>query len=322
MNLDRKFRPTSIDGVIGHDNIKKDLKSYIKTGDPPHMMFVGPPGIGKNTLAYAFATEYLGRPITVDTEEGDRDYKEINASKDRGIDVVREVIQEFAETDSNTYDDNGKRIKRVCILDEVDSTTKQFQLAMRSIMEKYEYNCIFILLMNNINGIVEDALFSRCSLFIFNPPDYRLVAKYFEGLAMKEDVYFETPDLVVAIVKHYKSDMRRMLVDCLEALRGYNHKIKEQLGEKYILIDQADLWKIFEHDTMSYAKQIYNSKFPKDAFRSLWEKENFNVRRFLSDYHRLMEYQSSRIFAKVDSRLRRGCNEMIQMSYLFSELEI
>lgn len=322
MNLDRKFRPNRIEDVIGHNDIKEDLKSYLRTGDPPHMMFVGPPGIGKNTLAYAFATEYLGRDISLNTEEGDRDYKEINASKDRGIDVVREVIQEFAETDSNTYTEDGKRIKRICILDEVDSTTKQFQLAMRSIMEKYEYNCIFILLMNNINGIVEEALFSRCSVFIFTPPNVDIVADYFKGLAYKVGVHFTSDELIKSMIKHYKCDMRRMLVDCLEALRGYTHKTIEKYGEAYILIDEEDLWKIFKHDTQSYAIQIFNSGMPRDTFRKLWEKENFDVRRLLADYHKLLDYQYSRIFAKVDSRLRRGCNEMIQMSYLFSELEL
>ena len=337
MNLARKFRPPTIDEVVGHEKIKKDLKSYLETRDPPHMMFIGPPGIGKNTLAYAFATEYLGRYISVDTENGDKDYLEINASKDGGIDTVREIISDFAETPSDSYfaipliGDNpndyitimkDRRCKRVCVLDEVDSTTKAFQLGMRSVMEKNEDNCIFILCMNNEAGIIEPALFSRCAVFRFSTPKFPEIAEYFYNKAKEVGVLFTDKKLVVDIVKYYKGDFRMMLNDCLEALRGYKHKVDMVDDGEYILIDAGDLHKIYEDDTKPIAEVIYNSDNPKRRFKEIWEKENFNVRAFLKDYFELVGYQHSRIFAKVDSRLRRGCNEMIQISYLMSELNV
>jgi replication factor C small subunit len=324
MNLSRKFRPKTIDGVVGHEQIKKDLKSYLETRDPPHMMFIGPPGIGKNCLAYAFATEYLGRTISVDTENGDKDYLEINASKDRGIDTVREIISDFAETPSDTYyripaigeEDKevsiniNRRCKRVCVLDEVDSTTKPFQLGMRSVMEKCENNCIFILCMNNEAGIVEPALFSRCAVFRFSTPRVEEIANYFYKKAREVGVTFKDRHLVVDIVKHYRGDFRMMLNDCLEALRGYNKEV----------ITKEDLYKIYEDDSKAIARIIHDSTSPKLKFKDIWEKENFNVRSFLQDYFELVGFKHARVFAKVDSRLRRGCNEMIQISYLMSEL--
>lgn len=331
MNLARKFRPPRIDDVVGHDKIKRDLKSYLETRDPPHMMFIGAPGIGKNCLAYAFATEYLGRTISVDTENGDKDYLEINASKDRGIDTVREIISDFAETPSDTYylipaigeEDKevhikiNRRCKRVCVLDEVDSTTKAFQLGMRSVMEKCEDNCIFILCMNNEAGIIEPALFSRCAVFRFSTPDFKEIAEYFYNKAKEIGVLFSNKQLVIDIVKHYRGDFRMMLNDCLEALRGYKHKS----NGKYIVIEPEDLYKIYEGDyTKPIAEIIYNSDSPKWKFKEIWEKENFNVRQFLRDYFELTRFKHAKAFAKVDSRLRRGCNEMIQISYLFSEL--
>ena len=319
MNLARKYRPDKIEDVVGHESIKKDLKSYLETRDPPHMMFIGPPGIGKNTLAYAFATEYLGRRISVDTENRDRDYLEINASKDRGIDTVREIISDFAETPSDTYYID-KRCKRVCVLDEVDSTTKQFQLSMRSVMEKNETNCLFILCMNNEAGIIEDALFSRCAVFRFSTPNFKEVADYFYNLAKKVGVLFANKQIVVDIVKYYRGDFRMMLNDCLEALRGYKHKTKEIDHEEWIVIEEEDLHKIYDHKTKPIAEIIHESDNPKWKFKDIWEKENFDVRQFLADYFELIGGKEPRIFAKVDSRLRRGCNEMIQISYLFSEL--
>lgn len=309
MNLSRKFRPEKIDDVIGHDNIKKDLKAYIETRDPPHMMFIGSPGIGKNTLAYAFATEYFGRRVSVDTENGDKDYLEINASKDRGIDTVREIIIDFAETPSDSYKD-GKKLKRICVLDEVDSTTKPFQLGMRSVMEKNENNCIFILCMNNEAGIVEDALFSRCAVFRFKTPEFTEIAEYFYNKAKEIGVIFENKQLVIDIVKYYRGDFRMMLNDCLEALRGYKKDV----------ITKEELYKIYEGSTQTIAKIIYESDNPRWKFKEIWEKENFDVRQFLLDYFNLRGGDNARIFAKVDSRLRRGSNEMIQISYLMSEL--
>lgn len=334
MNLSRKFRPKKIDDVVGHENIKRDLKSYLETRDPPHMMFIGSPGIGKNTLAYAFATEYLGRTISVDTENGDKDYLEINASKDRGIDTVREVISDFAETPSDTYftvpaiGEEGKiislktnrRCKRICVLDEVDSTTKAFQLGMRSVMEKCEDNCIFFLCMNNEAGIVEQALFSRCAVFRFSTPELKDIAEYFYNSSKKVGVLFKDKQLVVDIVKYYRGDFRMMLNDCLEALRGYKSKTKEVDGVPYIVVEAEDLHKIYDDSTKPIAEIINGSDNPKWKFKEIWEKENFDVRAFLKDYFVLVGFKNPRVFAKVDSRLRRGCNEMIQISYLFSEL--
>jgi len=305
MNLDRKYRPNKIESVVGHDEIKKFLKAYLTTKEPPHMMFVGPPGIGKNTMAYAFATEYFGRPISVDTENKDRDYLELNASKNRGIDTVREIIEDFASTDSN-YE-----MKRIIFLDEAEGTTKDYQMALRSIMEKWEHNCIFILSLNDKSGIVIPALFSRCVLFEFKPPKTPLVMEWLKNIALKEGICFESDELINDIVLYYKKDMRRILIDCIEGLRGFPNKDR---------ITQDDLSRIFDFSSKSIAMQVFESEYPLKKFIEFWEKEPFDERNFLREYFVLLEYNYPRIFAMVDSRLRDGCNPMIQMAYLFSEI--
>lgn len=309
MNLDRKYRPPTLDGVVGHKNIIKDLKSYIESGDPPHMMFVGPPGIGKNTIAYAFATEYFGRPISVGSENRDRDYIELNASKERGIDTVREVIEDFASTDAN-YD-----TKRIIFLDEVEGTTKQYQMALRSIMEKWEHNCIFILSLNDISGIVVPALFSRCSVFNLRPPSSVDITFWLADIFDKEEIYFEDEDfdeIALGIINYYRGDMRRILVDCVEALRGYPNKDN---------IDKDDLHKIFDESTKGIAIQVFEASDNLKKFIEFWEKEQFDVRKFLKEYFMLKNYRKPKLFALIDARLRQGCNEMIQITYLMRELE-
>lgn len=315
MNLDRKYRPKTFDEFIGNEDIIKEHKAYLKTLDPPHLMYIGPPGRGKNTLAYIFATAYLGRPITLDTENGDPDYIELNASKDRGIDVVREVISEFAETQSDT-----PNRKRIIFLDEFDSMTKDAQLALKAIMEKNEHNCIFILSMNNEFGVLVPALFSRCAIHRFKTAKPAEIAEFFKKIAKSEYVKFKSDDLIKDIVSHYRGDFRHMLVDCLESLRGYDHKTVKHPIADYILIDKEDLHKIYAEEAGSLAEQVYKSDDPKKKFMSLYRKEVFNVRKFLEDFHELMDRKYSKIFAKVDARIRAGGNPMIQMSYLFDVL--
>ena len=314
MNLDIKYRPHTFEGFIGNKNIVKDMKAYLKTRDPPHMMFVGPPGCGKNTLAYIFATEYFGRPISLDTENSDVDYKELNASMERGIDVVRGEIEDFARTPS----DSGE--KRIIVLDEAESMTKIAQLALKSTIEKAEKDCIFIFLMNDEDGIQVDALKSRCAIYRFKRPEVNDLVDWFTRIAKEEFIKFEPKEIVLDIVKHYKGDCRKMLVDCLEPLRGYDHKTVQGPITDYILIEKEDLFKIYEGDTKSKAQIVFDSVDQKKMFFTIWSKESFNLRRFLEDYEELNDYKDARIAAIVDANLRMGGSEKLQMSYFFDSI--
>jgi len=305
VNLDRKYRPKTFDGFIGNENIVKDLKAYLKTGDPPHLMFIGDPGRGKNTLAYIFATQYFGREIGLDTEDDDVDYKEFNASKDRGIDVVRNQIEPFAQI-KGKY---GK--KRIVFLDEFDSMTPEAQMSLKSVMEKNEKYTIFILSMNNENGIREEALKSRCAMYRFKDAEPVKLKKFFVNCADGEEVYFEDEIIVDDIVAHYKGDVRKMLVDCLEALRGYDNKDN---------ITKDDLFKIYEAETKTIAERILENTNKKKAFFDIWKHKAFNVRQFLEEIQELRDWKDSRIAAIVDANLRAGGSEKIQMAYYFDNI--
>ena len=302
MNLDIKYRPTCLNEVVGHENIKKNLRSFLKTRNPPHLMFIGPPGVGKNCMAYSFASEYFGRKISLDTENSDNDYKEFNASMDRGIDIVRDDIEDFARLPA----ENGEKV--IIFLDEADSMTYPAQLALKSVVEKREKNCIFIFSLNNENGIKVPALKSRCDKYYFKPPTDVEIAKWFVGICEKEGIGFEHSDLVFDIVKHYKGDMRAMLIDCLEALVGYTNKDR---------ITKEDLFKIYQEDTKKFSDLVFESGDMKKRFLEVWRRENFNVRKFLEDLFVLLGYKHSKIFARVDANLRAGGSERLQMCYLF-----
>ena len=302
MNLDIKYRPENLDEVVGHKPLKRDLRAFLKTRNPPHLMFIGPPGVGKNCVAYAFASEYFGRRISLDTEEDDKDYREFNASMDRGIETVRDSIEDFALC----FAEDGE--KRIIFLDESDSMTYPAQLALKSVVERRERNCIFIFSLNNENGIKVPALKSRCYKYWFKPPPDDEITEWFMKIAFKEGVGFKHLGLVAKIVEHYKGDMRAMLVDCLEALVGLPNKD---------CITEEDLFKIYQEDTKSFAQLVFESGDMKKRFIELWRKENFSVRKFLEQLQELREWKNSRIAAIVDANLRAGGSERLQMCYYF-----
>ena len=302
MNLDIKYRPTCLDEVVGHENLKKNLRSFLKTRNVPHLMFIGPPGIGKNCIAYAFASEYFGRPISIGTENKDDDYKEFNASMERGIDVVRDDIEDFARLTA----EGGEKV--IIFLDEADSMTYPAQLALKSVVEKREKNCIFIFSLNNEDGIKVPALKSRCDKYHFKPPTNDDITEWFMKIAFKEGVSFKHLGLVAKIVEHYKGDMRAMLIDCLEALIGYPNKN---------CITEEDLFKIYQEDTKSFAQLVFESGDMKKRFIELWRKETFSVRKLLEGLQELRNWKNSKIAAIVDANLRAGGSERLQMCYYF-----
>jgi len=302
MNLSIKYRPDVLDKVVGHEPVKRNLKSYLKTRNVPHLMFIGPPGVGKNCVAYAFATEFFGRKISLDTEEGDVDYKELNASMDRGIDIVRDVIEDFAMVRATQSE------KRIIFLDEADALTYPAQLALKSVVEKWEKNTIFIFSLNNEDGIKVPAIKSRCDKYWFKPPTDEKIFDWFVGLAKEEGVGFSSQEIVYDIVDHYKGDLRAMLIDCLEALIGFPNKD---------CIEEEDLFKIYEEDTKSYAQLVFESGDMKQRFIDLWKKENFSVRKFLENLQELRDWKDSRVAAVVDANLRAGGSERLQMCYYF-----
>lgn len=126
----------------------------------PHMLFYGPPGTGKTSMVLALAKDFYGTTYK-------KYVLELNASDDRGIDVVRNQIKSFAETLSFNQAGQGKKIK-IIILDEMDNMTSVAQMALRRIIENYVSNVRFCLICNHVNKVIP-ALQSRCTRFKFKP---------------------------------------------------------------------------------------------------------------------------------------------------------
>ena len=161
------------------------------------MLFYGPPGTGKTSTIIACARKLYGDNYTSMTLE-------LNGSDDRGINIVRQTIREFANT--NKLFRSG--IKLV-ILDEVDSMTYDAQFALRRVIEKYTYNVRFCLICNYINKIIP-ALQSRCFRFKFTPLNHSNIFKYLSKIVEQENITIGQ-DSINAIIKLHNGDLRKSI---------------------------------------------------------------------------------------------------------------
>jgi len=192
-----KYRPKSLDEVLSHKDIMCTLKRLVQERKLPHLLFYGPPGTGKTTSILAVARELNGPQYKAMTLE-------LNASDDRGIDVVRNQIKTFAST-KQIWNKGFK----IIILDEADSMTNVAQFALRRVIEQYTKNTRFCMICNYVNKI-KPALQSRCTRFRFGPLDTNDVLPRLREIAKKEGVKL-TEDGLKAIVKLAVGDMRKCL---------------------------------------------------------------------------------------------------------------
>ncbi|WP_421908457.1 replication factor C small subunit [Methanolacinia petrolearia] len=209
-----KYRPKTLDDVVGQKEIVARLKSYVKTGSLPHLLFTGPAGIGKTTSAVALAREFFGENWQVN-------FRELNASDERGIDVVRNQIKQFARTAPM----GGAEFK-ILFLDEADALTNDAQAALRRTMENYAYKCRFILSCNYSSKII-DPIQSRCAIYRFRPLDREAVTEELNRIAKTEGLSI-TEDAMSAIIYVAQGDMRK----AINALQGgaiISPEIKEEM---------------------------------------------------------------------------------------------
>jgi len=200
-----KYRPKLLDNIIAHEHIINTLKININNRCLPHLLFYGPPGCGKTSTIMALSAELYGKYHTSMVME-------LNASDDRGIEVVREKIQKFVMSENVFFGNNvGDRdnIFKLVILDEIDAMTPDAQAILRKIIEQHTNNARFCLICNCVQNIIP-ALQSRCKRFRFSPLDRSHIESYIKFIIDKENLNVEN-DAIKTIINRSSGDMRKVL---------------------------------------------------------------------------------------------------------------
>ena len=208
-----KYRPRTLDDMVDQEEIVRRLKEFVRDKNVPHLLFVGPPGTGKTTAALCLAYELYGERWRDNTLE-------LNASDERGIDVIRSRIKEYARTVPL-----GEVPFKLIILDEADNMTSDAQQALRRTMELFSRTARFILIANYASKIIEP-IQSRCAIFRFQPLPRGAAIERLRFIAKSEGVEVDD-DALEAIWEESEGDLRKA-INILQAAAALDTRVTEE----------------------------------------------------------------------------------------------
>jgi len=234
--LIEKFRPQKLNDVMSHDNIVECLKRFIKTKQLPHLIFSGPAGTGKTSTILACAKELYKENFSMMVLI-------INASEERGVEVVRTKITEFSKTKGMFFNDCPYKL---IILDEADAMTSEAQSMLVNIIEKTSQNARFCLICNYIKKI-KPAILSRCTLFKFPPLKREFIIEKILSIQKTLNINITTEG-IDKLIKISNGDMRKILnilqatnmlsnvidEECITSCLGYPSNVDIKLIYKYL----------------------------------------------------------------------------------------
>lgn len=306
-----KYRPRRLEDVVGQSQVTDKLEAYVRSGNIPHLLFTGPAGTGKTTCALALSREFYG-----DNWLGN--YLELNASDERGIDVVRGKIKDFARTAPV-----GGAPFKIIFLDEADALTPDAQAALRRTMEKYSGICRFILSCNYSSKII-DPIQSRCAIFRFKHISDEDTGRFLGRIISSENVEIDD-DALKALVEVARGDMRRA-VNSLQVAASLGKRIDVDLI--YQSAGMADPSEI--RNVISTALNgDYNGA--RRQLSRIMDERGLSGQDVIKQFHgRLFEMDVSdrdkvRMLERVgecEFRIVEGSNERIQLESLLASIAI
>jgi replication factor C small subunit len=304
-----KYRPKKLDGIVDQKEIVERLKSFAKSRNVPHCIFAGPPGTGKTTAALCLARDLYGDVYR-------EHLMELNASDERGIDVVRETVKTFARMKSI-----GEIPFKILILDEADNMTSDAQQALRRTMERFTETCRMIMCANYSGKIIEP-IQSRCAPFRFAYLPREEHDCYLKDIAAKEKVKLTTEGLD-AIFEVCGGDLRRAINTLQSAAslgKPVDAKVVYSVTGKASPADVQKMLKVaMDGDFMEARKQL-REMIQKYGVAGSDIIRQIHTEIFRAEMPEKWRVKLADIVGEVDFRLVEGADEEVQLSALLAKL--
>ena len=303
-----KYRPQKISELVNQKAIIGSINSMLKNqSELPHLLFSGSAGVGKTTAALCVSREILG--------EHWRDYTlELNASDERGINMVRERVKKF----SRFAGLNTEIPFKIIILDEADEMTNDAQTALRRIIEDTAKICRFILIANNLSKIIEP-IQSRCVVFKFTRISTKEILSQLKSISKKEKIKADETGLNT--ISDYTDGDLRHAINILQAAASSGNVTESTVKSVVGLTKTKDVQDVLKlalngkisdsRDKMIELIKVYGmseSDFLKYITQAVFSSKSNNLEAML------------KIIAKYDYRVLLGANPEIQLSALLAEL--
>ena len=304
-----KYRPKSLTQMVDQKDIVERLASFVKSRNVPHCIFAGPPGTGKTTAALCLARDLYG--------EAYREHlMELNASDERGINVVRETVKTFARVRTL-----GEIPFKILILDEADNMTGDAQQALRRTMERYTETCRFILIANYSGKIIEP-IQSRCAPFRFSYLPRQEQDLYLKHIAETEKITLPN-DGLDAIYDICSGDLRKA-INSLQAAASLGKPIDSEIV--YSVVGRANpadvraMIKIAMNGSFLEARKKLREMIMKYGVSGNDIVRQIHIELFRLDIPENYKVKLADIVGEVDFHLVEGADEEVQLSALLAKL--
>jgi replication factor C subunit 2/4 len=312
-----KYRPKVLTDIVGNHEIINEFKIISKNGNIPHMILSGTPGTGKTTSILCLAKILL-------KEKFHSAFIELNASDERGIEVVRNKIKSFCKKKSILPPNSHK----IIFLDEADSMTKAAQQALRRIIELYTSSTRFVMACNNSSNIIE-AIQSRCSVKKFSHIDRDSMKHRLAYICDNENKEY-TDEGLYKLIDSSHGDMRKVVSYLQSICTVYDMVDKKNVMN---IIDMPDLVMInnliryclncdFENAENSLHDLLKSGYSSLDIVQAMFE----NIKSMkITDESHIDTYQKLQIISeigKIEMFLLQGCDSYLQLYALVSRIII
>lgn len=317
-----RFRPQSLDEIISHKYIIETFKQYINKKRVPHLLLYGPPGIGKTTAVLAFAHELYKEnyPFMV---------LNINASEERGIEVVRNKIKDFIVA-KGVYLKKKSCTFKLVVLDEADAITADAQAMLRNVIEKYTSNVRFCLICNYIKKI-NPSIQSRCTLFKFSPLSRASISIKVKTICDKLKIKI-LPDGIDILTKLSNGDLRKV-INILQIVNmlGIKHVTEETVTKLMGYPRIKDIEEIFDiivkNDIETTCSKINNIIYTYgfSVADIITEISDLIINKFINKKINLTNLQFNELIGNlknIEMNLSVCPNEHIQLLGVISTLNI